>query len=109
MSAAAGRPSVGFINPAIYAIGEGANYATDFHDTTTGDNTWPGSPANFYAVAGYDLCTGWGAPAGQSLINDLAGPPDPLVIRFCHGGALVVAAWGDEAAALNEITQELKL
>jgi hypothetical protein len=36
-------------------------------------------------------------------------PPDPLVIRFCHGGALVVAAWGNEAAALNEITKELKL
>lgn len=34
---------------------------------------------------------------------------DPLVIRFCFGGALVVAAWGDEAAALNEITRELKL
>lgn len=36
-------------------------------------------------------------------------PPDPLVIRFCHGGAIVVAAWGDEAAALNELTKELKL
>lgn len=36
-------------------------------------------------------------------------PPDPLVIRFCHGGALVVAAWGDEAAELNEITKALKL
>lgn len=36
-------------------------------------------------------------------------PDDPLVIRFCFGGALVVAAWGDEAAALNEITKELKL
>jgi hypothetical protein len=34
-------------------------------------------------------------------------PNDPLVIRFCHGGALVVAAWGDEAAALNDITREL--
>lgn len=36
-------------------------------------------------------------------------PDDPLVIRFCHGGALVVAAWGDEAAYLNELTRELKL
>jgi hypothetical protein len=26
-----------------------------------------------------------------------------------HGVALVVAAWGNEAAALNEITKELKL
>ena len=93
-AAAAGRPSVGFINPAIYAIGQGANYTTDFHDTTTGDNTWPGSPANFYAVAGYDLCTGWGTPAGPGLINDLAGPPDPLVIAPASGFAASGAAGG---------------
>lgn len=36
-------------------------------------------------------------------------PNDPLVVRFVHGGALVVAAWGDEAAALNEITRSLNL
>jgi hypothetical protein len=34
-------------------------------------------------------------------------PDDPLAIHFCHGGALVVAAWGEEAAALNNITREL--
>ena len=69
----AGGPVVGFINPAIYTIGKSGNYATDFHDITTGSNTWSGSLTNFYAVAGYDLCTGWGTPAGQSLINDLVG------------------------------------
>lgn len=36
-------------------------------------------------------------------------PDDPLVIRFCHGGVLVVAAWGDEAAELNKLTNELGL
>jgi subtilase family serine protease len=77
---ASGRVTVGFVNPAIYTIGKGANYAVDFHDITTGNNTWPSSPANFYAVPGYDLCTGWGTPAGQSLINALAGPPDTLGI-----------------------------
>ena len=77
---ASGRSTVGFVNPAIYTIGKGANYAVDFHDITTGNNTWPSSPANFYAVPGYDLCTGWGTPAGQSLINALAGPPDTLGI-----------------------------
>lgn len=50
----------------------------------------------------------------RALLQDAAteptvAPPDPLVIRFCYGGCLVVAAWGDEAAALNEITQELNL
>ena len=34
-----GQPPVGFINPAIYAIGKGPNYASDFHDITTGNNT----------------------------------------------------------------------
>ena len=39
-----------------------------------------------------------------------ANPPDdPLVIRFCQGGCLVVAAWGDEAAYLNRAVKELNL
>jgi len=37
-------------------------------------------------------------------------PPNyPLVVRFCHGGALVVAAWGDEAAFLNQAAQDAKV
>lgn len=36
-------------------------------------------------------------------------PDDPLVIRFVRGGALVVAAWGDEAKELNAMTRELRL
>ena len=68
---ASGKPSVGFINPVVYAIGTGAAYAQDFHDTTTGDNTWSSSPSQFYAVTGYDLCTGWGTPTGQNLIDAL--------------------------------------
>ena len=70
---------VGFVNPAVDAIGHAANYTTCFHDITTGDNTSPSSPSRFYAVTGYDLCTGWGTPAGQTLINALA-TPDPLLI-----------------------------
>ena len=77
-AASVGRPVVGFINPAIYAIGKNGNYTADFHDITTGDNTWSSSPTNFYAVVGYDLCTGWGTPAGQSLIDALVGLTDPL-------------------------------
>jgi hypothetical protein len=74
-----GRPWVGFINPALDAIGHAAKYTTCFHDITTGNNTSGSSPTKFYAVAGYDLCTGWGTPAGQSLINALA-TPDPLLV-----------------------------
>jgi hypothetical protein len=73
---ARGKPIVGFVNPAIYALGKGANYAANFHDITTGDNTWSGSPTNFFATSGYDLCTGWGTPNGTNLINALAGADD---------------------------------
>ena len=72
-AALAGKPSVGFINPTVYAMGTGTNYANNFHDITTGDNTWSSSAAQFYAVGGYDLCTGWGTPAGQSLLDALVG------------------------------------
>src|SRR5208283_3172975 len=79
-AALAGNAPVGFLNPALYALGQNPNYHSSFHDITTGNNTRSGSPNAFYAVPGYDLCTGWGTPAGQSLIDALAGPPDPLGI-----------------------------
>jgi xanthomonalisin len=84
--AAFGQPSVGFINPAIYAIGKGTNYSACFHDITVGNNEWPSSSTQYVAVAGYDLCTGWGSPqvglinalnalAGVSLlVPSIAGP-----------------------------------
>lgn len=70
---AAGNTPIGFINPAIYAIGKGPSYANDFHDIATGNNFSPESPTKYPAVAGYDLCTGWGSPNGANLINDLSG------------------------------------
>lgn len=71
-AAANGIPAVGFINPALYTIGEGLNYTNCFHDITLGNNTNGQSPTRFFAVPGYDLCTGWGTPAGQPLIDALA-------------------------------------
>ena len=61
-AAANGEPSIGFVNPAIYAIGTGPNYASCFHDITTGNNINRSSPNRFLAVSGYDLCTGSGYP-----------------------------------------------
>jgi uncharacterized repeat protein (TIGR01451 family) len=66
-----GHASVGFLNPTVYVIANGTNYASCFHDTTTGNNEWSGSPNLFVAVAGYDLCTGLGTPNGTNLINAL--------------------------------------
>ena len=76
-----GHPTVGFLNPAIYALGTNASvYTTVFHDIATGNNFWPSSPAKFPATSGYDLCTGWGTPIGQPLIDALSGPADPLIV-----------------------------
>ena len=60
-----GRPPLGFINPAIYALGLGPDYTNCFHDITTGNNTWSESQTLFYAVPGYDLCTGLGHTDGK--------------------------------------------
>ena len=70
-AATAGLPPVGFLNPALYAIGREPAFASVFHDITTGNNTWSGSPNLFFAVPGYDLCTGWGTPNGTNFINIL--------------------------------------
>jgi hypothetical protein len=69
----AGRTNVGFLNPAIYTIGKSAGFNANFHDITTGNNVSSNSPNLFYATNGYDLCTGWGTPFGQVLINALSG------------------------------------
>jgi hypothetical protein len=64
---------IGFINPLIYALGKSSGYSSYFHDITTGNNMSTNSPTEFSAVAGYDLCTGWGTPGGANLLNALAG------------------------------------
>ena len=63
-----GKPPLGFLNPALYAIAASNVYGAAFHDITSGSNS------GFSAVPGYDLVTGWGTPAGQTLIDQLAGP-----------------------------------
>jgi hypothetical protein len=78
-SVTAGSNTVGFLNPALYALGKGGHYTYAFHDITAGNNKWAGSPNEFSAVPGYDLCTGLGTPQGASLIDALA-PPDVLVV-----------------------------
>ncbi len=81
----AGRGTIGFLNPAIYAIGKSAACQSNFHDIVSGNNCSASSPSLFYATAGYDLCTGWGTPAGQALIDSLAGAANPLLIMPASG------------------------
>jgi len=76
-----GQPSAGLINPAIYAVGKGTAYASCFHDITVGNNKTYYSPFQFLAAPGYDLCTGWGTPAGSNLVNALAPTPESDLTR----------------------------
>jgi subtilase family serine protease len=79
-STAAGGAPIGFLNPALYALGLGTNYNDTFHDITTGNNTnKTGGPLRYFATNGFDLCTGWGTPRGSALINALAPPSAPQI------------------------------
>ncbi len=66
-SLAHGGSTLGFLNPALYAIGVGTSYDSDFHDILSGSN------GGYSAVTGYDLVTGWGSPNGPNLIDALVG------------------------------------
>ena len=80
-AAANGQPPIGFVNPALYAIGKSTNYLSSFHDITIGANTNSSSPTKYKAVAGYDLCTGWGSMIGGNLMQALLAPPsDNLLV-----------------------------
>jgi hypothetical protein len=100
-AAANGNPSVGFLAPTVYAIAKTASYTNFFHDITAGDNTWDQSPSNFFAVPGYDLCTGLGTPNGVNLISALAGRPP-------RTGFLTISANPSSGSALlNASTQAI--
>ncbi|MDR3606347.1 MAG: S53 family peptidase [Oligoflexia bacterium] len=65
-----GLPTVGYLNPMLYALAQGGSYGNDFHDVKDGST-------NLYypAVAGYDNATGLGSFNGTSLLNDLVSEP----------------------------------
>jgi hypothetical protein len=84
-AAANDKPPVGFLNPAVYLVGKGAGYTAAFHDITTGNNIGTNTAPKYPAVAGYDLCTGWGSPAGSNLINALIAPVDFLEVSPASG------------------------
>jgi subtilase family serine protease len=68
--ASTSQPTIGFINPTIYNQNVTSQYATDFHDITSGTS------GSFSAVTGFDLVTGWGSPK-PALITALTAPPTP--------------------------------
>ena len=102
-AAADQQPGIGFLNPALYAIGQGPAAASAFHDVSQGNNTNESNPSRFYAVPGYDLCTGWGTPNGSNLIQALLAPPDALSISAGTNLTLSGPVGGPFAPALDEL------
>ncbi len=94
------QPTVGFINPSIYAENAtSSTYAADFHDITSGTS------GSYSAVTGYDLVTGWGSPSA-ALINALvtasttptfsisASPSTVTVLQGASGTSTVTTTVG---------------
>jgi len=70
----AGR-HLGFVTPALYAIGRSRACHRAFHDVVTGDNsvlTPAGVFTGYNAGRGWDPVTGWGSPDAQYLVPLLA-------------------------------------
>jgi subtilase family serine protease len=104
-----GQPPVGFINPALYAIGQSGSYASVFHDITTGNNITNQSNGRFSAVLGYDLCTGWGTPTG-ALITELLSPGSAPILydvstslNPTNAGTATGAGWYSPGAQLTVV------
>ena len=78
-----GVAPVGFLNPVLYSFLGTPAYTNYFHDITTGNNEWSGSPNLYSAVPGYDLCTGLGTINGTNLINYFAsGAVSPTITHI---------------------------
>ncbi|HZT43558.1 MAG TPA: protease pro-enzyme activation domain-containing protein [Chthonomonadaceae bacterium] len=87
LRAANGLSTLGFANPALYALGKSTSYHKDFHDIADGST-------NLYypAVAGYDCATGWGSFKGTNLLTDLASPA-PTGFQALAGDQKNVLSW----------------
>src|SRR6266536_1464116 len=65
----AGHP-LGFINPALYSIGNSSESSGAYHDVITGNNSNSGI-TGYNATPGWDPVTGWGSPKAATLLMDI--------------------------------------
>jgi uncharacterized membrane protein len=94
---------IGFIDAALSQIGTGSNYTADFHDVQSGNNDTANQTVWFSAVTGYDLVTGWGSPAGQPLIDDLAGKAVPGFWISSSAGTIGVIQGSNATATISVV------
>jgi len=89
------KPAVGFLNPALYAIGKSTKAANDFHDITSGNNACCGQVyVPYQATKGYDLVSGWGAPIGKTLMMDLINQAKSFSVGFATSHLTLAASKG---------------
>ncbi len=90
-----GNPTIGFINPTIYAQNVSSGYAADFHDITSGTS------GSYSAVTGFDLVTGWGSP-NLGLMSALTGAAaTPGFSLSASPGSVSVAQGGTGSATIT--------
>jgi kumamolisin len=93
-----GAGVIGFINPVIYAIGNGSSYSTDFHDIADGSTN-----GVYKAVAGYDLTTGWGSFNGANLLTDMVNAANPYAVTLPSGWNLFTLPYNYGTASIASI------
>ena len=87
-----GHAPVGFINPAVYTIAASGQIHQLLSRHHHRQQHLERQSNLFYAVPGYDLCTGLGTPNGTNLINALAAAGKPLLI-FPRRRRLMAPTW----------------
>ncbi len=88
------QPTIGFLNPTIYAENVTSSYGMDFHDVTSGTS------GSYSAVTGFDLVTGWGSP-NAGLIAALTGPPAPGFSLSASPNTVTVAQGGNGSSMIT--------
>jgi len=100
-----GQDGVGFLNPSLYSIAGNVNkYASDFHDITTGRNSYHTSGGGYPAVTGYDDASGLGSFNGVNLYLELVPtvpPAAPTGLTAVAGDGQVTLSWSTTTGAVS--------
>ncbi|KIJ95915.1 hypothetical protein K443DRAFT_108074 [Laccaria amethystina LaAM-08-1] len=64
--------NIGYINPALYALGSSVFNDIDGSEGPKNNKVEGESAPGYPAHSGWDACTGWGSPKGSALLDGLA-------------------------------------
>ncbi|PYX53237.1 MAG: hypothetical protein DMG73_20885, partial [Acidobacteria bacterium] len=70
----ANNANAGFFNPTAYSFLNAPQYSAEFHDITTGNNCFSGTPC-YNAGPGWDPVTGIGSPNVGCIVSGCAAKP----------------------------------